>query len=138
MRRKNLPKLLFYGNASRNQDWALKWDLDYLVNPQHQLRLGAGISTKTFEPESVFFDEDEEFIEDLDTFNIEAFEAFYEIDLFEAFEGFLYLEDYWQLSPSWELQSGLRLSAFAQDEASYLNWEPRISFPVPIWKRCLN
>ncbi|MEM6376969.1 MAG: TonB-dependent receptor [Bacteroidota bacterium] len=120
-------EIAFYGNASRNQDWALKWDLDYLVNPQHQLRFGAGISTKTFEPESVFFDEDEEFIEDLDTFNIEAFEAFYEIDLIEALEGYAYLEDNWQLNSSWQLQTGLRLSAFTQDESFYLNWEPRIS-----------
>lgn len=122
-----ITEIAFYGNASRNQDWALKWDLDYLINTQHQLHFGAGISAKTFEPESVFFDEEDAFIQDLETFNIEAFEAFYEIDLIHAFEGYAYLEDHWQLTPSWQLNTGLRLSAFGQAETSYFNWEPRIS-----------
>ena len=116
----------FYGSASRNQDWALKLDFDYLVNAQQQWHFGAGFSVKTFEPEIAFFDEEESFSQDLDTLNLDILEAFYEYNYFEAYESFGYLEHIYEVNPSWNIRSGLRLSAFLQKEQRYFNWEPRL------------
>ena len=100
------------------RDWAGRIDFDYVPNPEHYIRFGAGVIAHTFKP-GVF-----------DLLNRDEFDVI-ETSIGQpniaATEWFTYIEDDAELLPALKLNYGLHLSGFQVKDKHYLSLQPRIS-----------
>lgn len=124
---KAFEKFDYLSLYSDNTDIGLKIDFDYLPSPQHHFRFGGGFSFKTFLPEISYFTGDETFFEATEEITFDGFKEFRDSDVFEALEGYLYLEDQLQITPAWRINLGLRASSFFTESKVYARLEPRIT-----------
>jgi hypothetical protein len=105
---------LRYGSSIR--DYGLKYDVDYLPNANHKIKLGAQITRHIFIP-TAFIIKDSQFPEfDIDRVSREL-----------SVESGLYAEDQWRISERFEANIGLRLSQFYAEKKNYWRLEPRFS-----------
>ena len=125
--REESDELYFLDSRSTNKDIGVKFDFDYLPNPKHTLRFGAGFSDREFVPDITYIEEDFEELEDLDDYAIEDFDGFIESETYEAIEAYLYFEDEIKLKEKLSVNAGFRVSFFADVTADFLNVEPRLS-----------
>ncbi len=100
-------------------DWSLKYDIDYVPNPKHYLKFGAGITYHTFEPGATQF-----ITENLDD-AIPDFE--FGSSSIYATELDLYVEDDWEINKVFKVNIGLHASGFFVDDVFYKSLQPRIS-----------
>jgi hypothetical protein len=105
---------LRYGSSIR--DYGLKYDVDYLPNANHKLKMGAQITRHVFIP-TAFVIKDSEFPE----FDINRVAK--ELSV----ESGLYIEDQWRITERFEANIGLRLSQFYAEQKNYWRLEPRFS-----------
>lgn len=102
------------------RDYGLRYDLEYALNNQHQLRFGASYTNHTFRPGVAQIEE---------TFDGESVDSILDLSrsVF-ANDLFVYLEDDWKLGDKWRINYGLHYSAyFTNDDAFYHNLQPRVS-----------
>ncbi len=97
------------------RDFAFKYDLDYLPNPQHTIRAGLQTTFHRFTPSALV-------IKDSD---INQFDS--KIKTINALESGLYMEDIYQPNSRLTINAGFRLSHFLNAGKNYLNPEPRLT-----------
>ncbi len=124
--------LFFFGNLSKNRDYTLKTDFDFLPNPNHQWKFGAGVSLRYFQPDIFFFDEDASILGILDDPSVENILNQFEPETFKATESYFYVEDNMVISPSFSGQFGMRFSSFIHDGAIFSRIEPRFNLQLEV------
>ncbi|MGB0523371.1 MAG: carboxypeptidase-like regulatory domain-containing protein [Flammeovirgaceae bacterium] len=125
----NFVDFYFINNNSNNQDVGMKVDIDYLPNPQHAMRFGFGSSARQFISQVSFVDDNHpEVREDaLDgVFNIEQLRKIVSAPVYNVLEMYAYVEDQVLLSKTWQVDLGLRYSAFFHDKERFVRLEPRM------------
>ena len=97
------------------RDIGLKYDLDFLPNPQHTIRAGVQSTYHRFKPSALV-------VKDTDlNKNIR------EIENIDVVETGLYAEDTWHPLPQLRVNGGFRLAHFIAKNKTYLRSEPRLS-----------
>jgi outer membrane receptor for ferrienterochelin and colicin len=100
-------------------DWAIKVDMDYYPNTDHQIKYGAEYTYHTYTP-------------GVNTVKTEMsdFDDFYEktgSNNIYAHEMAAYLEDNWEINSIFQTNLGLRYSSYFVNEKFYQSLEPRAS-----------
>ena len=119
--------LTYLDMYSFNTDLGLQIDFDYSLSPNHQLRFGGGISTKSFLPQLTYFEEEDLDFDEFDDINIQDFDRFRVNNDTEATESNLYLEDQINIGRKLFIDLGMRWSSFSTTEQSFSRIEPRFS-----------
>jgi hypothetical protein len=101
--------------SSGIQDWSVKYDLDYVPNPNHYIRVGALLTYHRFRPSATvvkgtYFDD------------IES-----KVNIIQSFENGIYAEDDWRINDALKINYGVRLSHYYVRGKHYMKPEPRIS-----------
>ncbi|MDX5422273.1 MAG: TonB-dependent receptor [Hymenobacteraceae bacterium] len=97
------------------QDVSLKYDLDYLPNPQHSIRAGLQTTFHRFTPSALV-------VKDADVERSES-----NRQRADGVESAVYVEDTYKPFPKLRVNAGFRLSHFAAEGRSYFMPEPRFS-----------
>jgi hypothetical protein len=97
------------------RDFSFKYDLDYIPNPNHWIRIGAISVFHRFKPHA--------FVE-LDVPNNVNIR---DIRYIDGLESGVYAEDTWQPYQSLKINAGLRFSHFLASKNQYHFFEPRLS-----------
>lgn len=98
------------------KDYAFKTDFEYVPNPDHYVRFGAGIIHHTFSPGAAEFNLQQ------DVFD---FDTIVGNDQVKTYELSLYVEDDWDITPNLKANIGLHASAFSVDGKTYSSLQPR-------------
>ncbi len=115
-------------NRSHNTDLGLKLDADYACTDHHHFRFGATYNFRDFTPSFYFLQEtkfdiaDEPIGEEL--YDIENVYQSLNIPNYQINTGALYLEDHFTHKRLY-LNSGLHISSFFRNQATFINLEPR-------------
>jgi hypothetical protein len=102
------------------RDYGLRYDLEYALNNEHQLRFGASFTNHTFRPGVAQIQE---------TFDGAGIDSILDLSkkIF-ANDFYAYVEDDWKFSNKWRVNYGLHYSAYGtNDGAFYQNLQPRVS-----------
>lgn len=99
------------------EDVGGKIDFDFIPNPDHYLRFGAGWTNHTYRPGALNFE-----LTDGEDFNLDTLLGSQNS---YSNEFFLYLEDDFSLGPL-KVNAGLHASAFAVDDQWYSSLQPRL------------
>ena len=99
------------------RDYGLKYDIDFIPNPNHYLRFGASATHHTYSPGAVQFSSRTP-SEAQDT-------TLGEVDDYGT-EFFVYAEDEWRLSPKLSANVGVHFSGFAAGKL-YTSLQPRLA-----------
>lgn len=97
------------------RDFTLKYDIDYLPNPNHWIKAGAISIIHRFNPHA--------FVEDDATMNTHTREIKYT----NGIESGIYAEDTWQPVQTVKVNAGFRFSHFLATKKQYHFFEPRVS-----------
>ncbi|MDQ3395698.1 MAG: TonB-dependent receptor, partial [Bacteroidota bacterium] len=97
------------------RDLSIKYDLDYLPNPQHSIKAGLISTFHRFSPSAVVLKD------------TEANEFINEVDNIDVVESGVYVEDTYRPIPQLRINGGIRLSYFQTETKSYIRPEPRIT-----------
>lgn len=97
------------------RDIGIKYDLDYLPNPQHSVRVGILSTYHRFKPSALV-------VKDTEIDKITR-----KIENIDVVETGIYAEDTYKPFPQLRLNAGMRLSYFAAKNKSYLRPEPRLA-----------
>lgn len=97
------------------QDYSLKYDVDYLPNPQHSIKLGFQSTLHRFNPSAIV-------VKDNMGGNIDL-----ESNVTDGIESSVYVEDTYKPISDLRLNVGVRLSHFAAESKSYFMPEPRLA-----------
>lgn len=110
---------------SKITDVGLRLDFDYIPSVQHQLKFGAHLLVRNFEPGLVFFNEST-FEEDFEFFELDSLaNTFREDDSIDANEFNLYLEDQIHLGDYVLVKLGLHAALFDVEDKLYTSLQPR-------------
>jgi hypothetical protein len=109
-----IPYTLQYD--SRIQDWSMKLDFDYFPHHKHTIKFGVQGTMHHFLPSAITV-AGPLLIAPVEQADIRQ----------KSFEGGLYGEDIWQITPRIKANIGLRMSSFQVDKKWYLRPEPRLS-----------
>jgi len=110
--------IFIYNSNSGINDFGFKIDANYYPNTRHTIKGGAITTYHNFTPQQTSIQQTgEEDISSLQKLN--------------SLESAIYVEDDWQLSDTFSIASGVRLSHFNHTSSNYLNLEPRITLA---WK----
>lgn len=101
--------------SSGIRDWAIKFDLDFLPNPEHTIKAGLQLTHHRFTPSAIL-------VKDTDSGKYKN-----ETNPINAVESGLYLEDIYKPWKSLQINGGVRITQFSSNEVSHYNFEPRIS-----------
>jgi hypothetical protein len=104
---------LIYRSGIR--DFSLKHDIDYRPSENHSIRTGFQSILHRFNPSALAF---ESSFENIDSTND---------NVIWAWEHAVYAEDDIKLNTKWNVQPGVRLTAFSVAGTTYKNIEPRLS-----------
>ena len=97
------------------KDYSLKYDIDYLPNPNHKIKAGAISIFHRFNPYA-FIEED-----------IPNNTHINDVTYTNSLESGIYFEDTWQALHNLKVNGGLRFSHFLADQNQYHFFEPRLS-----------
>jgi hypothetical protein len=97
------------------RDIGLKYDLDFLPNPQHAIRAGIQSTYHRFRPSAIV-------VQDA---SVDQFRS--EVENIDVVETGIYAEDTYRPFPRLRLNAGLRLTHLAAQNKSYFRPEPRLS-----------
>jgi outer membrane receptor for ferrienterochelin and colicin len=105
---------LKYGSSIR--DFGVKYNFDFMPNPNHYIKFGMNHIWHHFTPQAVVIKSSSatEFSNEKGT-NI------------DTYEGGFFIEDDWKATSKLRMNAGLRLSTFASNGATFFNPEPRAS-----------
>ncbi|MFT2007958.1 TonB-dependent receptor [Pontibacter sp. 13R65] len=103
------------------QDLSLKYDVDYMPNPQHAIRAGFQTTFHRFQPSALV-------VKDTELNQLER-----EGKNIDGVQSAVYIEDTFKPMPGLRLNAGFRLSHFAAKSKSYLMPEPRLAAAYNIW-----
>ncbi len=103
------------------RDIGVKYDLDFLPNPQHAIRAGLQSTYHRFRPSALV-------VKDAD---IEQNVS--EIENIDVVETGIYAEDTWHPVPKLRINGGFRLTHFVAKNKTYLRPEPRLSGSYQIY-----
>ena len=104
------------------KDWAGRVDVNFLPNPQHDIQAGVSLIQHTFNPGAVNY-----VFDTLGTDDVVAGDTVLGSAIIDALEGFVYLEDQWQLFPRFSMNLGVHASAFRVESETYTSVQPRVS-----------
>ena len=104
------------------KDWAGRIDVNFLPNPQHDIQAGVSLIQHRFNPGAVNY-----VFDTLGTDDIVAGDTVLGSAIIDALEGFVYLEDQWQLFPRFSMNVGVHASAFQVENETYTSLQPRVS-----------
>ena len=104
------------------KDWAGRIDVNFLPNPQHNIQAGVSLIQHRFNPGAVNY-----VFDTLGTDDIVAGDTVLGSAIIDALEGFVYLEDQWQLFPRFSMNVGVHASAFQVENETYTSLQPRVS-----------
>ncbi len=100
------------------KDWTVKTDFDYMPNPKHYIRFGAGNTNHTFTP-------------GVNQFTIDYEEAYIDTSFGSenqhANEMYVYFEDDYKISDLFKVNFGFHATAFLVNKKQYFSLQPRIS-----------
>jgi len=97
------------------KDYSLKYDIDYLPNPNHRIKAGAISIFHRFNPYA-FIEED-----------IPNNTHINDVTFTNSLESGIYFEDTWQALHNLKVNGGIRFSHFLADQNQYHFFEPRLS-----------
>jgi len=97
------------------RDIGVKYDLDYLPNPQHSIRAGILSTYHRFKPSALV-------VQDTD---IDQYRS--EVEHIDVLETGVYAEDTYKPFSRMRLNGGMRLSYFAAEKKNYFRPEPRLA-----------
>jgi hypothetical protein len=97
------------------RDFTLKYDIDYLPNPNHWIKAGATSIYHRFNPHA--------YVEDDASNNIHI----KDVSFTNGLESGMYIEDTWQPAQSLKVNGGIRISHFFATKKQYQFLEPRLS-----------
>ncbi|MEJ8802231.1 TonB-dependent receptor [Pontibacter sp. H249] len=97
------------------QDLSLKYDLDYLPNPQHSIKAGLQSTFHRFTPSALVVKDTNQPTLEQESKNVDGVETS------------VYVEDTYRPSPLFRVNAGIRFSHFAADKKSYFMPEPRLA-----------
>ncbi len=97
------------------RDFTLKYDLDYIPNPEHWIKAGITGIMHRFNPHAYI------------QLDVPAEVEIRESDYTDGTETGLYIEDTWQPLQTLKLNAGIRLSSFIAESRIYMYPEPRLS-----------
>jgi len=97
------------------KDYSLKYDIDYLPNPNHRIKAGAISIFHRFNPYA-FIEED-----------IPNNTHINDVTFTNSLESGIYFEDTWQALQNLKVNGGFRFSHFLADQNQYHFFEPRLS-----------
>jgi hypothetical protein len=97
------------------KDYSLKYDIDYLPNPNHKIKAGAISIIHRFNPYA-FIEED-----------IPNNTHINDVTFTNSLESGIYFEDTWQALHNLKVNGGIRFSHFLADQNQYHFFEPRLS-----------
>lgn len=97
------------------KDYSLKYDIDYLPNPNHRIKAGAISIFHRFNPYA-FIKED-----------IPNNTHINDVTFTNSLESGIYFEDTWQALHNLKINGGIRFSHFLADQNQYHFFEPRLS-----------
>ncbi len=97
------------------RDFTLKFDMDYIPNPDHWIKTGAISILHRFNPHA--------FVEEDKSHNIHQ----REFEHSDGLESGFYIEDAWQPLQTLKLNAGGRFSHFLATKKHYYHFEPRLS-----------
>ena len=104
-------------------DYSVKADFDYKPFENHDVKFGAGITHHTYKPTTTAYHiketEDNQMEYTFDTVTSDA--------SVRALETDLYVEDNWDVSDFFKLNTGLHYSTFSVDKKTYHSLQPRVS-----------
>lgn len=109
--------------SSLIESYALRSDIDYFINNQHHLKIGANISFQNFRPGIVEF---EEINNELDSIEVETENNFEENPVIRTQLFNAYVEDFFTLNDKWSIHSGIHLGTFINGEQIHLIPQPRL------------
>jgi outer membrane receptor protein involved in Fe transport len=112
-KRKDAQYTLDYSSGIR--DFTLKYDVDFLPNPQHSLKIGIVSTAHRFRPSALVIK------------NTEADKFKRKIQNIDVVESGLYVEDIYRPFDKLKINAGFRLSNFATKDRQYWRPEPRLS-----------
>lgn len=126
----NYNKDLFaLDNRSSNYDYGLKADFDYTASKLHTFRFGFKYNYRNFNPRFYFVQNTTVEIEDYELGSEEYdFENYYEnkaLPQVFAHQSAIYLEDHIK-TKKWYFNLGARLTSFDNEDASFINFQPRL------------
>lgn len=98
------------------RDWALKLDYDFVPDPNHYIRFGAGAIAHKFSPGAFTYR-----VEDMPSDTTVGSTKIYSTELSA------YIEDDIKLSNSFKMNAGVHLSAFNVENRWYQSVQPRLS-----------
>lgn len=101
------------------RDYGLRYDLEYSLNSDHSLRMGASYTYHTFKPGVAQIQEEYSDIK-VDSLQNLSKPIF-------ANDIFAYIEDDWRINSRWRANYGLHYSAYFTNEAFYHSLQPRVS-----------
>ena len=104
------------------RDYILKYDLDFIPNPKHYIRLGASSTLHRFKPSAIVIKSSEDYNEE------NSAEKIY------SAESGIYIEDDWSITNKFKVNAGVRLSHYHVLDTGYFRPEPRISMRYMIGK----
>ncbi|TXK49649.1 TonB-dependent receptor [Pontibacter qinzhouensis] len=97
------------------QDLSLKYDIDYIPNPRHAIRVGFQSTFHRFQPSALVVKDTEMNQNERDVKNIDGVQSA------------VYIEDTFKPLPNLRVNAGFRLSHFAANSKSYIMPEPRLA-----------
>lgn len=103
------------GFNSGIRDWSLKYDMDYLPNPNHAIKTGFQSTYHLFTPNAFVVKETST------NFKLE------DIEQYKTFESGLYVQDDIKISKRWRALAGMRFSHFVAEDQQFFRPEPRFS-----------
>ena len=101
------------------EDVGLRYDLSFAPGPAHQWRFGGGLTHHTYSPGASSLQFEMAGVRPVDTL-LGRPNTF-------GWEGYVYAEDEWRLSPKLSLNAGLHASAFRSQGATYGSLQPRVA-----------
>ena len=99
--------------SSGIRDFALKYDFDFVPNPDHYIKFGVISTYHRFSPSAIVVN------------SSNAQENEFKQKILEAYESGVYVEDDWSITERLKVNLGFRLSHFNTQKKNYLRPEPR-------------
>jgi hypothetical protein len=97
------------------RDYSVRYDLDFIPNPNHYIRTGALFTYHRFNPSAIVIRSDNE-LDEVD-----------EKEFIPSTESAVYFEDDWSVSEKLKVNLGLRVSQYYAQSRNYIRPEPRVA-----------
>jgi hypothetical protein len=108
-----------YEYNSGIRDFGVKMDFDYMPNPDHYVKYGAGAVSHKFTPGVNKFQ--------LSSIGETPIDTTFGSSIVNSGEFYAYLEDDWKINELLKVNLGVHASSFAVEGKNYFNFQPRVA-----------